>query len=151
RQAVFTRNAIPVRDYPPMTLPLDLGSATVAHGPFEGLARENVTSYRLAGTVNGRAISVQAWFGTDAPRDRLLRQAKEALDTLAVTPAPLPTTAIDEFGISMSVPSGWHALLYAGNPTLIVSTQPIERLYWDEARGALGPDDVTFTLDESQA
>jgi hypothetical protein len=150
-QILSTRNAIPSTDYPILSLPLDLRDAKSWSGGGEGLTRTDLTQYQLEGSVNGRPIMVQAWFGTADPSSELIHQAQMAIDQLVVVPTPEPTDQIDQFGISMTVPTGWHALLYAGDPTLIVSTQPISALYWDESRKALLPSDVTMTLDESDA
>jgi hypothetical protein len=150
-QLLFTRNPIPSADDPVLTLPLDLRDAKSWTGGGEGLTREDLTQYGFRGSVNGRPIIVQAWFGTAEPSSALVREAQQAIDQLVVVPTPMPTDQIDQFGISMSVPQGWHGLLYQGDPTLIVSTQPIAALYWDESRKTLGPSDVTLTLDESDA
>jgi hypothetical protein len=150
-QLLFTRNDIPTADYPILDLPLNLDESKSATGGGEGLSRSDLTRYSLRGSVNGRPIIVQAWFGTSDPRAQLLAAAQRALDQLVVSPAPTRTDAIDDFGISMTVPEDWHALLYQGDPTLIVSTRPISNLYWDETRKTLGPSDVTLTLDESDA
>jgi hypothetical protein len=150
-QLLFTRNDIPTADYPILDLPLNLDESKSATGGGEGLSRSDLTRYSLRGSVNGRPIIVQAWFGTSDPRTQLLSDAQRALDQLVVSPAPTRTDAIDDFGISMTVPEDWHALLYQGDPTLIVSTRPISNLYWDETRKTLGPSDVTLTLDESDA
>jgi hypothetical protein len=151
KQMLFTRNDIPTADYPILDLPLDLDEANSWTGGGEGLSRSDLTQYYLRGSVNGRPIIVQAWFGTSDPRTQLLSDAQRALNQLVVSPAPTRTDAIDDFGISMTVPEEWHALLYQGDPTLIVSTGPISNLYWDETRKTLGPSDVTLTLDESDA
>jgi hypothetical protein len=150
-QLLFTENEVPVADYPIRELPLSLKDAKSWTGGGEGLAREDLTHFYVSGSVNGRPIIVQAWFGTTDVTPDLLRQAQRALDQLVVVPRAAPTDAIDQFGISMTVPDGWDALLYQGDPTLIVSTQPISALYWDTSRKTLGPGDVTLTLDESDA
>ena len=152
QQLLFTRNPIPEdAQYPVRDLPLRLADASVGHGPTEGLPRNDLTNYTLQGLVNGRPIIVVVWIGTRDPSSALIHQAQGGLNQLVVSPAATPTDAIDEFGITMSPPAGWHTLLYAGDPTLIVSTRPITALYWDASRDALGPHDVTMTLDESDA
>jgi hypothetical protein len=150
-QLLFTRNPIPSVDYPALSLPLDLRGAKSWTGGGEGLTREDLTRYSFSGSVNGRPIIVQAWFGTADPSSELIHQAQRAIDQLVVVPTPEPTDQIDQFGISMAVSSGWHALLYQGDPTLIVSTQPVSALYWDTSRKTLGPTDITLTLDQSDA
>ena len=150
-QILSTRNAVPATDYPVRDLPLDLNDAKSWTGGGEGLTRTDITQYSIRSSVNGRPIIVQAYLGTADPSPELVRQAQHALDQLVVVPTPDPTEQIDQFGISMTVPDGWHALLYGGDPTLIVSTQPITALYWDESRKTLGASDITLTLDESDA
>jgi hypothetical protein len=150
-QILSTRNAIPSTDYPTLSLPLDLRDAKSWTGGGEGLMRTDLTQYYFRGSVNGRPIIVQAYFGTTDPSSELIHQGQKAIDQLVVVPTPEPTDQIDQFGISMTVQGGWHALLYEGDPTLIVSTQPISALYWDESRKTLLPSDVTLTLDESDA
>ncbi len=153
QQLLFTRNPIPRgSDYRPATLPLDLSDGTRLTGGAEGLARTDLTRIWFSVLVDGRPVLALVYLGTDHPDPAMLRQAQQALDQLRVAPAPAPTDAIDQFGIAMPVPVGWHALLYTGDPTLMVATMPIDTLYWDSTRrAALGPDDTTIVLDESDA
>jgi hypothetical protein len=68
-------------------LPLSLHDARIVQGGGEGLTREDLTHYRIAGVVNGRPLIVEAWFGTRDPGLPLLREAQLALDRLVVVPA----------------------------------------------------------------
>jgi len=153
-QTFFTRNPMPTdSDYPSATLPLDISDASVAHGPFEGLDREDVTSYTLMRTVNDRPIIAQAWFGTAHPSDDLLRRAQRALDQLVVAPAPPPTTAIDDVGVSMSLPDGWKGFLYSygdGMANLVATTGYADTL-WPTADTSPGPGDAAMVMQESDA
>jgi hypothetical protein len=152
QQLLSTRNPIPAHSgYTPATLPLNLSAGSRSTGGWEGLARSDMTQFHLSVLVDGRPVQVSAYLGTDEPDDAMLREVQLALDQLTVDPADAPTEAIDQFGISMPVPDGWYALLYAGDPTLIVSTQPLESLYWERTRRSLGTNDVTIELDESDA
>ena len=154
QQLLFTRNAIPPGSgYRSATLPLDLAGARVANGPFEGLGRDDVTSYTLDATVNGRPIIAQAWFGTSDPSDDLIRRAQRALDQLVVVPAAAPTDGIDDVGVSMSLPGGWTGILYSygdGIATLVASTSTVD-LDMERTRASLGPDDASLVMQESAA
>jgi len=154
QQLLFTRNAIPPSSgYRSASLPLDLTDASVANGPFEGLARENVTAYTLRVTVNGRPVIAQAWFGTSQPSDAVLRQAQRALDQLVVAPAPSPTDAIDDVGVSMSLPTGWTGFLYSNGDGIanIVASTSTAGLDLERWRAALSPSDAAIVMQESDA
>jgi hypothetical protein len=152
QQLLFTRNPIPPGSgYAPASLPLDLSEGSRSTGPWEGLSRTDLLQIHLSVLVEGRPILVNVVFGTDHPDTAMVREAQTALDQLRVTPAQAPTDAIDQFGISMPVPNGWHALLYAGDPTLIVANNPIDSLSWEPTQRGFSPDEVTMMLDESDA
>jgi hypothetical protein len=152
QQLLQTRNPIPVdAGYHPATLPLNLDDGASATGPWEGIVRTDLTWIRRNVLVEGRPVMLSVWLGTDHPDRQLRREAQRALDQLTVVPMDPPTNSIDQFGISMPVPQGWHALLYGGDPTLIVSTNRIDFLSWDDTRTTLQPNDVTMVLDESDA
>ena len=154
QQTFFTRNPMPPdSDYPPAALPLDIADASVTQGPREGLDREDVTSYTLMRTVNDRSIIAQAWFGTAHPSDDLLRRAQRALDQLVVVPAPPRTTAIDDVGVTMSLPDGWNGFLYSygdGMANLVATTGYADTL-WPTANTSPGPGDAAIVLQESDA
>jgi hypothetical protein len=148
-QWIATRNALPATaDYQPLTLPLQLSDARLLRGGWEGMAANDVSQLYLSGAVNGRPIIMQAFFRTTDPSPELITQAQIALNRLVVVPAPPPTTALDDFGITMHLPDGWRGWLYAGDPTLIATTSDPANLYAPEIGRAMGPSDITIVLDE---
>jgi hypothetical protein len=126
--AVFrSRNPLPPHaDFPAQTLPLRLPSGspeTAWEGYSEGLSR-----YTMGGTVNGRFIVVNVYFGSEAPSESVIARAQEELDRLHVDPATSPVDEIDEFGLAIELPAGWDGRLYAwasSPPILELSTLPI--------------------------
>jgi hypothetical protein len=154
-QILFTRNALPTgAGYPERSLPVDLRDATSSTGGGEGLSRTDLTSYHLNATVNGHPIIVQAWFGTADPSPDLLRQAQLALNHLVVVPATPTTDAIDDLGVTMTLPEGWHGLLYSygdGAANLVVSSADAVDVDWEKTRATLGPTDIAVVMQESRS
>jgi hypothetical protein len=154
-QWISTRNPLPeTGDFQPLSLPLHLSDGRLIVGGGEGLATNDVSQLYLRGVVNGRPMIVQALFGTREPDSGLIRQAQTALDRLVVVPAPPTTTALNDFGISIRLPSGWHGWLYAGDPTLVATTSDATTPFTNDvgAPGVgqqMGMSDTTIVLDES--
>ena len=153
-QWVDTRNPLPTTGrFRELRLPLQLEDANSrGHGPLEGLDRDDITVYYFQGQAHGRAIAAQVWIGTRHPSGATLRAADEALARLVVRPAPPPTTALDQFGIAMTLPAGWDGLLYAGSPSLVATNAPTANLYVSSAvRRSLRPGQAAIVLEESNA
>ena len=156
-QWMSTRNPLPdAGEFQELTLPLDLSDARLIRGGWEGLAISDVSQLYLRGVVNGRPIVVQAFFRTSDPSPELIDQAQIGLNRLVVVPTLPPTTALDDFGISMQLPQGWHGWLYAGDPTLVATTSSATTPFTNDfgAPGVgqeMGPSDTTIVLDESDA
>jgi hypothetical protein len=156
-QWMATRNPLPdAGEFQPLTLPLQLSDAKLLVGGWEGLSTNDVSRLYLQCVVNGRPMIVQATFRMTDPSADMIKQAQIALNRLVVVPGPPPTTAIDDFGISMRLPSGWHGWLYAGDPTLVATTSqattPFTNDYGAPGVGRqMGSSDTTVVLDEGDA
>jgi hypothetical protein len=150
--AVDTRNPLPTSDsFPERTLPLTIdGHPSVQYegqDPDRALAIVNAM-------VNGRYLSVQVVFGTGDPSAELVREAEEELGRLIVAPAPVTTTAFDDFGLRMDVPDEWHGILFSWGalPVLHAATVPVVDLYdGTSARRELGPNDLFLVLSQNDA
>ena len=152
-QSISTRNPLPTTaDYQPLALPLDLADARLVRGGWEGMTATNVSQLYLRGVVNGHPVIIQAFFRTTDPTKDLINQAQIGINRLVVVPAPPPTSALDDFGISMQLPDGWHGWLYAGDPTLVATTsRPANPFYAPQVGQNMGASDTTIVLDESTA
>jgi hypothetical protein len=154
-QILFTDNAIPPSTgYVPSALPLDLRAGTVSHGGWEGQTRTDLTQYQMRAIVNGRPVGITATFGTTDPSADLLREAQIELNRLVVVPQAAPTETLDRFGLSMTLPEGWHGLLYSwgdGSANLVASSVDAVDTDWETTRKALGPSDAAIVIEESQA
>jgi hypothetical protein len=152
-QWLTTRNALP--DLPnlqpiPGAIGPDISRGTLSTGPWEGQAASDVSALHLSGTLGGRPVVVNAYFHTADPGTDLVRQAQFALNRLIVVPLPPPTTALDDFGISMSIPSGWNGWLFGGDPTLVATTsQPRNPFDAPDVAQHEGDEDTTIVVDES--
>jgi hypothetical protein len=148
-QWIATRNPLPdTSDFQPLPDPPVIGDGRLITGGWEGMAAQDISQLYLRGVVNGRAIIVQAYFHTTDPSRDLVQQAQFALNRLVVVPVPPPTTRLDDFGISMEVPNGWHGWLYAlGDQTLVATTSdPSNPFYPANVVQKMGPGDVTIVL-----
>ena len=73
--------------YQPSALPLDLSTARLIRGGWEGMADSDVSQLYLRAEVNGRPVIVQAFFQTTDPSRELIREASIGLARLVVVPA----------------------------------------------------------------
>jgi hypothetical protein len=153
QQSIVTRNPLPdTADYQPLPDRPIISDGKLLTGGWEGMAVEDVSQLYLRGVLNGRPVIVQAFFRTQDPSPDLIKQAQIALDRLVVVPLPQPTTELDDFGISMELPDGWHGWLYAGEPTLVVTTSdPQNPFYAPDVAQKMGSSDVAIVLDEGTA
>jgi hypothetical protein len=125
-----SRNPLPpLESFPARDLPLRLPAGppeTSWEGYSEGLSR-----YSVGGTVNGRFVVVNVYFGSPTPDEASMALAQEELDRLFVGSAPRPSVDdIGQFGIALDLPSAWHGRLYewaSGSPILEVSTKSVEK------------------------
>ncbi len=151
QQSIGTRNPLPnTPDYRPLQPPLSIADGKLVTGGWEGLPTSDVSQLDLRGTIRGRPVSIQAFFGTATPSPDLIKQAQIGLNRLVVVPLPPPTSALDDFGISMQLPPAWHGWLYAGDPTLVATTStPTNPFYAPQVGRNMGASDTTIVLDEN--
>jgi hypothetical protein len=155
RQTISTRNPLPeTADYQPLPEPPNISDGRLSTGGWEGMPAQDVSQLSLRGVVNGRPISVQAYFRTTDPSAELIKQAQIGLNRLVVVPLAPPTAALDDFGISMRLPDDGHGWIYSygDDPTLVATTADAQNPFYAPtvARG-MGPSDVTIVLAESTA
>jgi hypothetical protein len=152
-QWMATRNPLPdTSEFHSLTLPQQLSEGQLIPGPWEGMPAADVSRLPLEGVVNGRPLIVQAYFHTADPSPELVNRAQIALNRLVVVPAPPPTHALDDFGISMQLPEGWRGWLFEGDPTLVATTSdPADPFNAPEVGQRMGANDVTVVVDESIA
>ena len=129
--AVFrSRNPLPPHaDFPAQTLPLRLPSGspeTTWEGYSEGLSR-----YTMGGTVNGRFIVVNVYFGSEAPSESVIERAQEELESVSTwILRPRPWTRSTSSASRSNPPPDWDGRLYAwatSPPILELSTIPLSQ------------------------
>jgi hypothetical protein len=153
QQSIVTRNPLPdTADYQPLPDRPIISDGRLLTGGWEGLAVEAVSQLYLRGVLNGRPVIVQAFFRTQAPGPDLIERAQIGLNRLVVVPLPPPTTELDDFGISMGLPDGWHGWLFAGEPTLVATTSdPQNPFSAPNVAQQMGPTDIAILLEEGAA
>ncbi len=152
-QWIATRNPLPdTPDFRALQPSPSIADGKLLVGGWEGMASVDVSRLYLRGTLRGRPVVIQAYFHMRAPSAALIKQAQIGLNRLVVVPPPSPTSALNDFGITMQLPPAWHGWLYAGDPTLVATTStPVKPFSAPQVGRNMGASDTTIVLDESAA